>query len=37
MTVGWKKVPNIVRMIKLRWIRWTGHVAQMRGKRNNIL
>jgi hypothetical protein len=26
--------PNIIRMIKSRRIRWAGHVAQMRAKRN---
>jgi hypothetical protein len=26
--------PSIIRMIKSRWIRWTGHVACMRVKRN---
>jgi hypothetical protein len=44
MTGGWRKFhneelhnfyvsPNIVRMIKSRKMRWTGHVARM-GKRN---
>jgi hypothetical protein len=26
--------PNIIRKIKLRRMRWTGHVAQMRTRRN---
>jgi hypothetical protein len=26
--------PNIIRMIKSRWMRWAGLVAQMRDKRN---
>jgi hypothetical protein len=26
--------PNIIRMIKSRKMRWTGHVARMRAKRN---
>jgi hypothetical protein len=44
MTIGWRKLhneelhdlyslPDIIRIIKLRWMRWAGHVAQM-GKRN---
>jgi hypothetical protein len=27
--------PNIIRMIKSRRMRWAGHVAQMRDKRNS--
>jgi hypothetical protein len=26
--------PNIIRMIKPRWMRWAGHVAQKGEKRN---
>jgi hypothetical protein len=25
--------PNIIRVIKLRWMRWAGHVARMGGRR----
>jgi hypothetical protein len=45
VTGGWRKLhngelnslyysPNIIRMIKLRWMRWAGHVARMGEKRN---
>jgi acyl-coenzyme A synthetase/AMP-(fatty) acid ligase len=45
VTRGWRKLhneelhnlyssPNIIRMIKSRRTRWTGHVAQMDIKRN---
>jgi hypothetical protein len=45
MTLGWRKLHNeelhdlysspcIIRVIKLRSIRWVGHVVQMREKRN---
>jgi hypothetical protein len=45
VTGGWRKLhneelhdlyssPSTIRMIKLRRMRWAGHVAQMRGKRN---
>jgi hypothetical protein len=45
MTGGWRKLPNeelpnlysspsIIRFIKLRRMRWTGHVARMGEKRN---
>jgi hypothetical protein len=43
--IGWRKLrkeelhnlyssPNIIRMIKSRRMRWAGHVARMRNKRN---
>jgi hypothetical protein len=45
VTGGWRKLhneelhylyysPSIIRIIKLRRLRWAGHVAQMREKRN---
>jgi hypothetical protein len=45
VTGGWRKLhneelhnlyssPNIIRMIKSRWMRWAGHVARMGEKRN---
>jgi hypothetical protein len=45
MVGGWRKLrneelhnlyssPNIIRMIKSRRMRWTGHVARMRKNRN---
>jgi hypothetical protein len=45
MTEGWRKLhneelhnlyssPSIIRIIKSRWMRWAGHVARMREKRN---
>jgi hypothetical protein len=47
VTGGWRKLhneelhnlyssPSIVRMIKLRRMRWAGHVARMGEKRNDI-
>jgi hypothetical protein len=44
---GWRKLHNeelhnlfsspiIIRIIKLRWIRWAGHVARMRKRRTCI-
>jgi hypothetical protein len=45
VTGGWRKLhneelhnlyssPNIIRMIKSRMMRWAGHVACMKAKRN---
>jgi hypothetical protein len=43
VTGGWRKLhndelrnflPSIMRIIKTRWMRWAGHVAQMGEKRN---
>jgi hypothetical protein len=45
VTGGWRKMhnvelcdfyssPNIIRIIKSRWMRWAGHVARMGEKRN---
>jgi hypothetical protein len=45
VTGGWRKLhneelhnlyssPSIIRMIKSRMMRWAGHVARMRAKRN---
>jgi hypothetical protein len=46
VTGGWRKLhnelynlyssPNIIRMIKSRRMRWTGHVARMRLRRMHI-
>jgi hypothetical protein len=47
VTGGWRKLhneelhnlyssPNIIRMTKSRRMRWTGHVAQMRGRGMHI-
>jgi hypothetical protein len=47
MTGSWRKLhneelhnmyssPNIIRMIKSRKLRWTGHVARMEEKKNCI-
>jgi hypothetical protein len=30
----WRKLPSIIRIIKLRRMRWTGHVVRMGEKRN---
>jgi hypothetical protein len=29
VTGGWRKLHNIIRMIKLRRMRWAGHLARM--------
>jgi hypothetical protein len=44
VTGGWRKLhnedlhkfhsPSIIRMIKSRWMRWAGHIAYMRVKKN---
>jgi hypothetical protein len=48
VTAGWRKLhneelhnlyylPSIIRMIKSKRIRWTGHVARMGAKRNTYM